>query len=199
MTKKANINRARHRGVKPKTLAACVIATASLIAMMSVLTPMSQQTANAQMMMRHGSGNITSGLQELQQNVMANGTINLEQTILEAISSKVNTSLTQAITIAGRTVGNDSFAVAAFGGEYGGYFSYQIILGTPRMEFYTVLVDPGNGHILSTQKVSAAELEKMHEEHSAEVVGIGSGDGEEHSAEGSGSGGGIGFPFSIPH
>jgi hypothetical protein len=118
---------------------------------------------------------------------MANGTINLEQTILEAIGSKVNTSLTQAIITAERTVGNDSFAVAAFGGEYGGYFTYQIILGTPGMEFYTVLVDPGNGHILATQKVSAAELQKMHEEHSAEVVASGSGDG------------GIGFPFLIPH
>jgi hypothetical protein len=119
---------------------------------------------------------------------MANGTINLEQTILEAIGSKVNTSLTQAITTAERTVGNDSFAVAAFGGEYGGYFTYQIIVGTPIMEeFYTVLVDPGNGQILATQKVSAAELGKMHQEHSAEVVGSGNGDG------------GIGFPFLIPH
>jgi hypothetical protein len=190
MTKKANINRNRHRSVKPRTFAASVIATASLIAMMSVLTPMSKQSVDAQMMMGHGgSGNMTAGLQELQQNMMANGTINLEQTILEAIGSKVNTSLTQAITTAERTVGNDSFAVAAFGGEYGGYFAYQIIVGTPRMEeFYTVLVDPGNGNILSTQKASAAELEKMHEEHSAEVVGSGSGDG-----------GGIGFPFLIPH
>jgi len=187
MTKKANINRIRHTGVKPKTLAACVIAAASLIAMMSVLTPMSKQSVNAQMMMEHSSGNMTAGLQELQQKVMANGTINLEQTILEAIGSKVNTSLTQAIITAERTVGNDSFAVAAFGGEYGGYFTYQIILGTPGMEFYTVLVDPGNGHILATQKVSAAELQKMHEEHSAEVVASGSGDG------------GIGFPFLIPH
>jgi len=148
---------------------------------------MSKQSVNAQMMMGHSSGNMTAGLQELQQKVMANGTINLEQTILEAISSKVNTSLTQAITAAEHTVGNDSFAVAAFGGEYGGYFTYQIILGTPRMEFYTVLVDPGNGHILATQKVSAAELEKMHQEHSAEVVRSGSGDG------------GIAFPFLIPH
>ncbi|HKI10080.1 MAG TPA: hypothetical protein VKA09_16945 [Nitrososphaeraceae archaeon] len=186
MTKKAKINTIGHIGVKPKTLAACVIATASLIAMMSVLTPMSQQSANAQMMMGHGSGNMTSDLQELQQNVMANGTINLEQTILEAISSKVNTSLTQAITSAERTVGNDSFAVAAFGGESGGYFAYHIILGTPRMEFYSVLVDPGNGHILSTQKLSGAELDRMHVEHSAEVVE-------------SGSGGGIGFPLLIPH
>jgi nucleoside-triphosphatase THEP1 len=52
--------------------------------------------------------------------------------------------------------------VAAFGGEYGGYLAYQIIRGTPRMEFYIVLVDPGNGHVLATQKASAAELEKMH-------------------------------------
>ena len=186
ITKKANINTIGHRGVKPKTLAACMIATASLIAMMTVLTPMSKQSVDAQMMMEHSSENKTAGLQELQQKVMANGTINLEQTILEAIGSKVNTSLTQAITTAERTVGNDSFAVAAFGSEYGGYFAYQIILGTPRMEFYTVLVDPGNAHILATQKVSAAELEKMHVEHSAEVVG-------------SGDGGGIGFPFLIPH
>jgi hypothetical protein len=187
MTKKANVDIIGYTGVKPKTLSACVIATASLIVMMSVLTPMSKQSVNAQMMIGHTSGNMTAGLQELQQKVMANGTINLEQTILEAIRSKINTSLTQAITTAERTVGNDSFAVAAFGGEYGGYFTYQIILGTPTMEFYTVLVDPGNGHILATQKVSAAELEKMHQEHSAEVVRNGSGDGS------------IGFPFLIPH
>ncbi len=70
------------------------------------------------------------------------------------------------------------------------------------MEFYTVLVDPGNGNILSTQKVSADELETMHVEHSAEVVGSASGNGgEEHSAggNGSGDGGGTGFPFLIPH
>lgn len=199
MTKKANINRIGHRGVKPKTLSAYVISTASLIATMSVLTSMSIQSVDAQMMMEHSGGNMTSGLQELEQKAMANGTINLEQTTLEAINSKINTSLIEAITTAQNTVGDNSFAVAAFGTEYGGYFAYQIILGTPRMEFYTVLVDPGNGHILATQKVSAAELEKMHVEHSAEVVGLDSGSGgEEHSAGGSG-GGGVGFPFSIPH
>ena len=90
------------------------------------------------------------------------------------------------MTTAENTVGNNLFAVAGFGGEYGGYFAYQIILGTPRMEFYTVLVDPGNGHILATQKVSAAGLARMHQEHSAEVVQ-------------SDNTGGIGFPFLIPH
>jgi hypothetical protein len=55
------------------------------------------------------------------------------------------------------------------------------------MEFYTVLVDPGNGHILATQKVSAAELQKMHQEHSVEVV------------RGGGDSSDVGFPFLIPH
>jgi hypothetical protein len=153
--------------------------------MMGVLIPISKQSVDAQMI-GHSGGNMTSSLQELQQKVKNNGTINLEQTIFKAISSKVKTSLAQAMTTAERSVGNNSFAVAAFGGEYGGYFAYQIILGTPTMEFYTILVDPGNGHVLATQKVSAAELERMHQEHSAEVAR-------------SGSGGGVGFPFLIPH
>jgi hypothetical protein len=163
-----------------------MIAAVGLIAMMSIIAPISKQGVNAQMMGHNGVfANMTSGLQELQQKVKTNGTINLQQIIFNAIHSKINTSLTQAITTAERSVGNKSFAVAAFGGEYGAYFAYQIILGTPGMEFYTVLVDPGNGHILATQKVSAAELQKMHQEHSAEVV---------HSG-----GGGVGFPFLIPH
>jgi hypothetical protein len=40
----------------------------------------------------------------------------------------VTASLIQAMTTAEHTLGNNSFAVAGFGGEYGGYFAYQIIL-----------------------------------------------------------------------
>ena len=184
MTCKVNFSTNRYMSVKPKALPIYMVTTATLIAMMVI--SVSEHMVNAQMTMGHRDENMTSGLHGIQQKVMANGTINLEQTIMKAIRSKINTSLTQAMMTAESTVGNNSFAVAGFGGEYGGYFAYQIILGTPRMDFYTVLVDPGNGHILATQKVSAVELEKMHKEHSAEVVR-------------SGSGGGIGFPFLIPH
>ncbi len=164
------------------------LATGTLIAVMSLSTSMNEHSINAQIMGDYsGFGNMTSGLQELEQKVTANGTINLEQIIFNAIDSKINTSLAQAITTAERSVANNSFAVAAFGGEYGGYFAYQIILGTPEMKFYNVLVDPGNGQILATQKVSAAELEKMHQEHSAKVVSDGN------------HGGSVGFPFLIPH
>jgi len=164
------------------------MATATLIAMISVVTSTSEYSINAQMMTGdHGGwvGNMTSSLQEHQQKMMINGTINLEQTIFEAIGSKINTSLTQAMTAAEQSVGNDSFALAAFGAEQGGYFTYRIILGTPGMEFYNIIVDPGNGQILATQEVSQRELEKMHQEHSLEVVR---------------SSGSVGsFPFLIPH
>ena len=165
------------------------MAVITFITILGVLTSISEHGITAQMIMGNHSGveNMTTSVQALRQKVMANGTINLEQTIFKAIASKINTSLTQAMTIAERSVGNDSFGVAAFGDKYDGYFAYQIILGTPELKFYTVLVDPGNGRILATQKVSADELEKMHMEHSAEVV------------RGNNSHGDIGFPFLIPH
>jgi hypothetical protein len=189
MSNKENIGKIMRLHVKPETRTTCVIATATLIAMIGIVIPVSKQNVNAQMMGGHsGFGNMTSSSLHrlLEKGMTSNGTINLQQTIFDAFRSKLNISLTQAMTTAERTVDNNSFAVAGFGGEYGGYFAYQIILGTPRMEFYTLLVDPGNGHVLATQKVSAAELEKMHQEHSAEVVR-------------SGSGGSVGFPFLIPH
>jgi hypothetical protein len=144
--------------MKSKTLATTVIATATLIAMMiGIITSTSGHNVSAQMMMgdRGGFGNMTSGQQQI------NGTINLGQTIFEAIDSKVNTSLTQAITTAEQSVGNNSFALAAFGGEHGGYLVYTIILGTPGMQFNKVIVDPGNGQVLASQEISQMEWMKM--------------------------------------
>src|SRR5919107_6052722 len=107
--------------------------------------------------------------------MIKNGTINLEQIIFQAVNSRINTSLTQVMTTAERSVGNDAFAVAAFGSEEGGYFVYRIILATPEMKFYWVKVDPGNGQILETQQVSQKELDMMHYEHSAMVASKGGG------------------------
>ena len=90
------------------------------------------------------------------------------------------------MTTAEKSVGNDSFALGAFGNDQDGFFVYRIILGTPRMEFYNVMVDPENGQILATQGTSKNELEKMHLEHSSEVVHGG------HSSV-------AGFPLLIPH
>jgi hypothetical protein len=79
--------------------------------------------------------------------------------------------------------------LAAFGAEEGGYFTYRIILGTPGMKFFNIIVDPGNGQILETKELSQKELKKMHDEHSAQVV----------RNNGSNSDRVSGFPFMISH
>jgi hypothetical protein len=174
-----------------KKLAVSVVAISALITTLIILAPPDERRVNAQIMEDHREsrlGNMTSSQQQHEQ-MINNGTINLEQVIFQAINSRINTSLTQAITAAERSVGNDAFAVATFGSEENEYFAYRIILATPGMNFYWVKVDPGNGQILETQQVSQKELDKMHIEHSAMVV----------SNSGGHSGGISGFPFIIPH
>jgi hypothetical protein len=171
MTKQGNIMRDRSEEIRPTTLAASITMTVAFIAMICLGMSMNEHSVYAQMMGDHGGfGNKTSGPHEGQQEMKINGTINLEQTIIEAIDSKVNTSLTQAITTAEQSVGNNSFALAAFGADLGGDLVYIIILGTPGTEFYNVIVDPGNGQILSSQESSQKEIEERHLKHSAAVM-----------------------------
>ena len=149
--------------MESKTLAITVIVTANLIAMIGVISYSTGQEVNAQNMMmgeRSDYGNKTSGPQE---RMMINGTINLQQTIFEAIGSKVNTTLAQAITTAEQAIGNNSFALAAFGGPHGDYLVYTIILGTPGMEFHKVIVDPGTGQVLASKEMSMEEWMKMQQ------------------------------------
>jgi hypothetical protein len=154
-------NGALYAFMESKILAITVIATASLLTMIGVISYTTQQELGAQNMTKMGnlasSGHMTSAQQEK----MINGSINLEKTIFEAIGSKVNTTLTQAITTAEQSVGNNSFALAAFGGPHGDYLVYTIILGTPAMEFHKVIVDPGTGQILASQVISQKEWTKM--------------------------------------
>jgi hypothetical protein len=164
--------------MKSKLLTISVIATATLIAMIGVLSHSAQEVSAQNMTMmgdRGDYGNMTSG--PYKEKTMINGTIDLEQTIFEAIGSKVNTTLTQAITTAEQTTGNNSFALAAFGGPHGTYFVYTIILGTPGMEFYKVIVDPGTGQVLASQEMSHMEWMKMQQMHQMMHSGSGPGGG----------------------
>ena len=192
MTSQANIDLRNYIRGNPNVLAINMIGIIALTAI-SPLGSIGERSVNAQLMGDHGggwAGNMTSSQQQLhEQKTINNGTINLEQVIFQAIDSKINTSLTQAMNTAEKSVGNDAYAVAAFGSEEGGYFAYRVILATPEMKFYWVKFDPGNGQILDMQEVSQKELEKMHKEHSAMVV----------SNNGSHSVGVSGFPFIIPH
>jgi hypothetical protein len=146
--------------MKPKILTITVITTAALIAMIGVISYPAQQVSAQNMTKMGDFGNMTSGMRE---KMMINGTINLQQTIFDAIGSKINTTLTQAITTAEQAIGNSSFALAAFGGPHGDYLVYTIILGTPGMEFHKVIVDPGTGQILASQEISQKEWKKMQQ------------------------------------
>ena len=193
MTAQADTYSNMYKHTRRKTLAANIITIVTMITLTNSIF-LSEHGVDAQMMEDHAVGRagiITSGQQQQQheQRMINNGTINLEKIIFQSIESRINTSLSQAMANAEKSLGNNSLAVAAFGSEEGGYFAYRIILATPEMEFYWVKVDPGNGQILQTQHVSQKELDKMHREHSAMVV----------SNSGRGSFGVNGFPFIIPH
>ena len=145
-----------------KVLTIAMIATAALMAIVGIMSN-SIQTVSAQSMTGMGdSGNMTSNKDE---NTMINGTINLHQTIFEAIGSKVNTSLAQAITTAEQSVGNNSFALAALVGPHNDFLVYTVILGTPGMEFQKVIVDPGSGEVLDSKVMSHEELMKLEQAH----------------------------------
>ena len=85
-------------------------------------------------------------------------------------NSTVNTSLSESITIAESAVGNNSYAIGAFGEDRQGSLVYRIILGTPDTEFYDVTVDSDSGQVLTTQELSQKELEDEHLEHSQKML-----------------------------
>jgi hypothetical protein len=82
----------------------------------------------------------------------------------------MNTSLSQAMITAEKSVGNNSFAIAGFGINGGGHLAYTIIIGTHGPEFFNVTVDPTNGQVLATAKLTQRELEERHLEHSQKVL-----------------------------
>jgi uncharacterized membrane protein YkoI len=92
-----------------------------------------------------------------------NGTINMMNTMYQALGSKFNVSLTQAISTAEQTIGNGSNAMSANGEDKDGFLVYSIVLGTPDMKFYNVIVDPGNGQVLASDEMSMMEwMMTMH-------------------------------------
>ena len=121
-----------------------------------VSNTMTKHNADAQMMggnnteMMMGGNNITSS-------------INLMSVISNAIGSNINVSLSDAATTAETSVGNGSHAASAELGENNGYLVYNIMVIDPSMNFSKVVVDPGNGEVLSSKQLSKEEHMMMHE------------------------------------
>lgn len=110
-----------------------------------------------------GKGNDYQKHDAKQNHEKINGTINMMNTMYQALGSKFNVSLSQAISTAEQTIGNGSNAMSANGEERGGFLVYSIIVGTPDMKFYNVIVDPGNGQVLASNEISMMEwMMTMH-------------------------------------
>jgi hypothetical protein len=80
------------------------------------------------------------------------GSIPLGSTISSAISSKVKTDLSDAVTIAQRAVGSNTSATLAFIRPLNGYLVYDVhVKNNSNNTSYAVIVDAGNGKVLYKQ------------------------------------------------
>jgi uncharacterized membrane protein YkoI len=126
-----------------------------------------QQNASAQITHAGSTNNMTHTMME-SGNMMTMGgenvtsSINLMNIISNAIGSQIKVSLSNATTTAETSVGNNSHAVAAHIGDVNGYLVYTIFVLDPNMNFNTVIVDPGNGQVLSSKQMSMEEHLMMH-------------------------------------
>src|SRR5918912_1594977 len=97
------------------------------------------------------------------QNQNWTGSISLFSPILDMFQSKVHTTLNSAITNAINAVGggSNSSAVAAFIHPENGFLVYNILVLDSSNNIHRVIVDPGNGKVLSNQPMSMMEMMLM--------------------------------------
>ena len=122
--------------------------TASNGAMMALM-PSGQQTSNPNSM-RMNSANWTSS-------------VSLFSPVIDAIKSKIHSSLNDATTNALKAVGggSNSSAVAAFIHPERGFLVYDVFVLDTNDNVHRVLVDPGNGKVLSNQPISLMDVMTM--------------------------------------
>jgi hypothetical protein len=119
------------------------------------MTPNTQQQQNTYSM------GMRSGLQ----NQNWTGSISLFSPMLDMFKSKIHTTLNSAITSAISAVGGgaagsnaSAAAVAAFIHPENGFLVYNVFVLDPNNTIHRVLVDPGNGKVLSNQPMSMMEM-----------------------------------------
>ena len=91
------------------------------------------------------------------------GSISLFSPIIDAFKSKIHTTLNDATTNAIKAVagGSNSSAVAAFIHPEGGFLVYDVLVLDSSNNIHRVIVDPGNGKVLSTQRMSIMDMMTM--------------------------------------
>ena len=82
------------------------------------------------------------------------GTIEVESTIAEALKSKVNVNMIDAIKAAQENVGLNSTVKEAKLTHAHNYLVYKIMVVDEDMKKYKFIVDPGNGEILMKKEIT---------------------------------------------
>ena len=108
--------------------------------------------------------NITTGMMggnKLKTTIGASGTnitgsVSLAHLIAKTLASEVNVTLVNATTIAEKTVGSNAHAVSARLAVVHGFLVYRALVVDSNYDFHTVLVDAGNGNVLSSAPLSIA-------------------------------------------
>jgi uncharacterized membrane protein YkoI len=86
------------------------------------------------------------------------GSIQLGPTISESIRSQIHTSLSQAVTIAQQAVGQNSSVSGANLRAVNGFLVYAVNVVGNNATHYRLLVDPGDGKVLSTQSLGTGSM-----------------------------------------
>jgi hypothetical protein len=108
--------------------------------------------------------NITTGMMggnKLKTTIGASGTnitgsVSLAHLIAKTLASEVNVTLVNATTIAEKAVGINAHAVSARLAVVHGFLAYRALVVDSNYDFHTVLVDAGNGNVLSSAPLSIA-------------------------------------------
>jgi hypothetical protein len=91
------------------------------------------------------------------------GSISLFSPLIDAFKSKIHTTLNNATTNAIKAVGggSNSSAVAAFVHPQRGFLVYDVFVLDSSNNIHRVIVDPGNGKVLSNQLMSMMDMMSM--------------------------------------
>jgi hypothetical protein len=115
---------------------------------------------------------MSSGLQ----NQNWTGSISLFSPILDAFKSKIHTTLNDATTNAISTVGggpgSNASALAAFIHPERGFLVYNVFVLDSSNNIHRVIIDPGNGKILSNQPMSMMDMMFMMHHPSMRMGGM---------------------------
>jgi len=132
---------------KALSYGAIVIAAAVLLTAAVSSEVLAQTTTNST-----ASKNTTAGSTTASPITNITGSIPLGSTISSALSSKVKTTLNDAITIAQKSVGSNTSATLAFIRPLNGYLVYDVhVRNNSNNTTTAVIVDAGNGKVLYKQ------------------------------------------------